>query len=294
MSSFKKPKSSVYKRFLYIDENEVFNSLSGIEGGSIDEILQRMGEEGDKGLDLEVGANVPTIGSAKARSSKKKSQSLEEEIRRKRTVHSATVTLLDKLHEKEAIGIIEGRYTPEVYEQLEENMPLQFEAEVRVHPLHQLVSVVRAWAEMAQEFGFGKKETNEFTSIARKLEAAFHGRDKNRQTLVVFAETDRDDPEYSFVLPIQASSLLVPFDDFAGRATFVTQVDHMVEEGEQVLAARIIRNSPVLPAERRMMLEMLPALQELRGESGIGLTISEEDILLNKPAIILKPICIYR
>jgi hypothetical protein len=294
MSSFKKPKSSIYKRFLYIDENEVLNSLSGIEGGAIDEILQRMGEEGGSGLGIDIGANLPGVGSAKAGANKKKAQRLEEEIRRKRTVHSATVALLDKLHEDEAIGIIEGPYTPEIYEQLEENMPLQFEAEIRVHPLHQLVSVVRGWAEMARDFGFDKREVNEFTSVARQIEAAFHGRDKNRKTIVIFAETERDDPEYSFVLPIQTSSLLVPLDEFAGRATFVTQVDHIIEEGEQILAARIVRNAPVLPAERSMMLEMLPAFEELQGEAGIGLTIEEEDIVLSKPAIILKPICIYR
>ena len=71
-------------------------------------------------------------------------------------------------------------------------------------------------------------------------------------------------------------------------------MDRILDEGEEVLAARVIRNSPVLPAEREMMLEMLLALQDLQGESGIGLTIDEEDIVLNKPAIILKPICIYR
>lgn len=294
MSGFKKPKSSVYKRFLYVDEAEVLNSLSGIEGGAIEEILQTMGEEGSKGLGIDVGASVPAAGSATARGNVKKSQKLEEEIRRKRTIHSATVALLDKLQKDEAIGIIEGPYTPEIYEQLEENMPLQFEAEIRVHPLHQLVSVVKAWAEMARDFGFDKKETNEINAVARQIETAFHGRDGKRRTIVVFAETEGDDPDYRFVLPIRANDLLVPLDDFTGRATFVAQVDHILDEGEEVLAARVIRNSPVLPAEREMMLEMLPAFQELEGEAGIGLTIDEEDIVLRKPAIILKPICIYR
>ena len=125
MSGFRKPKSNVYKRFLYVDEAEVLNSLSGIEGGAIEEILQTMGEEGNKGLGIELGVTVLTAGSAKARGNVKKAQKLEEEIRRKRTIHSATVALLENLQKDEAIGIIEGPYTPEIYEQLEENMPLQ-------------------------------------------------------------------------------------------------------------------------------------------------------------------------
>ena len=294
MSSFKKPKSNVYKRFLYINEADVLNSLSGIEGGAIDEILRTVAEEGSKGLGLDVGVDVPGVGGAKAKGDKKKSQKLEEEIRRKRTVHSATVALLDKLHTKDAIGVIEGSYTPEIYEQLEENMPIEFKADIRVHPLHQLVNVAQGWAQLAQDFGLSKKEANEFTQVARQIESAFHGRDKSKKSLVIFAEGVEATPEYKLVMPMQAADLLVPVDELIGTATFVAQVDHIVRENEEVLAARIVRNSPVLPAERDMMLEMLPALQELRDDSGIGFRVDEEDIVLRKPAVILKPLCIYR
>jgi hypothetical protein len=294
MSSFKKPKSNVYKRFLYISEDDVLNSLSGIEGGAIDEIIQKMGEEGSKGLGLEVGADVPGVGVAKAKGDRKKSQKLEEEIRRKRTIHSATIALLEKLHKEDAIGVIEGDYTPEIYEQLEENMPIEFRADIRIHPLHQLVNVAQGWSQLAQDFGLSKKEANEFTQVARQIESAFHGRDKSKKSLVLFAEGEESNTGYKLVIPIQASKLLVPVDELFGTATFVAQVDHIVKEDEEVLAARIVRNSPVLPAERDMMLEMLPALQELQDDSGIGFRVDEEDIILRKPAVILKPLCIYR
>ena len=294
MSSFKKPKSNVYKRFLYINEDDVLNSLSGFEGGAIDEIIQKMGEEGSKGLGLDVGVDVPGVGGAKAKGDKKKSQKLEEEIRRKRTVHSATIALLEKLHNEDAIGVIEGDYTPEIYEQLEENMPIEFQADIRIHPLHQLVNVAQGWAQLAQDFGLSKREANEFTQVARQIESAFHGRDKSKKSLVLFAEGEETTTEYKLVMPIQTNNLLVPIDELLGTATFVAQVNHIVKEDEEVLAARVVRNSPVLPAERDMMLEMLPALQELQDDSGIGFRVDEKDIILRKPAVILKPLCIYR
>lgn len=294
MSNFKKPKSNVYKRFLYINEDDVLNSLSGFEGGAIDEIIQKMGEEGSKGLGLEVGANVPGVGEAKAKGDRKKSQKLEEEIRRKRTVYSATIALLEKLHKEDAIGVIEGDYAPEIYEQLEENMPIEFRADIRIHPLHQLVNVAQGWSQLAQDFGLSKKEANEFTQVARQIESAFHGRDKSKKSLVLFAEGEETSTEYKLVMPVQTNNLLVPIDELLGTATFVAQVDHIVKEDEEVLAARVVRNSPVLPAERNMMLEMLPALQELQDDSGIGFRVDEEDIILRKPAVILKPLCIYR
>ena len=63
---------------------------------------------------------------------------------------------------------------------------------------------------MAKDFGFDKKETNEFTAVARQIETAFHGRDNKKRTIVIFAETESDDPDYRFVLPIQANDLLDP------------------------------------------------------------------------------------
>lgn len=295
MSSFKKPnKSNIYKRFLYIDEKEVLNSLSGIQGGEIDQIFQRLGEGGDGGLGFDVAVDVPGIGRAGGKASKNKNKKLEQEILRKRTVQSATVALLDHLHENEAIGIIEGAYTPEIYEELEENMPVEFQADIRIHPLNQLVSVVQGWSEMAANFGISKKEAREFTEIARQIEAAFHGRDKSKKTMIIFAETDGQPQEYKLVLPIHVDDLMVSLDELSGTATFVAQVDRIVEEDKEVLAARVVRNSPVLPAERNMMLEMLPALQELQGDEGIGLKIDRDDIVLSKPSVLLKPICIYR
>jgi len=294
MSSFKKPKASAYKRFLYIDEDDVLNSLSVLEGGAIDEVLHRRGEEGSGGLSGELAASIPVIGNVKGKGGKNRAEKLEEEIRRRRTIYSATEALLTKLEKDEAIGVIEGDYTPEIYEELEENITLRFEAEIRIHPLHQLVNVTQGWSQLAQDFGFPKKEINEFNKVARQIESAFHGRDKADKKLVVFAETGSEYPDYKLVMPVQMSDMLVALDEFSGKATFIAQVDHILEEGEEYLAARIVRNSPVLPAERNMMLEMLPALEALQEESELGLRISRNDVMLRKPAVLLKPLCIYK
>ena len=95
-------------------------------------------------------------------------------------------------------------------------------------------------------------------------------------------------------MPIKFEHLLVPLDEFAGRATFVAQVDKFPGEDEEVLAARIIKNSPVLPAEKDAMLRMLPGLSATLASPHIGITLDEDDILLRQPAVILKPLFIYK
>lgn len=295
MSNFRKPKTSTHKRFLYTDEDDVLSSLSALEGGAIDEILQTAGTESAGGGGLQGTVNIPGVGGVGGHGGKNKAARLEEEIRRRRTVYSATVALLDNLHKNEAIGVVEGNYTPAVYDDLEENMVIEFQAEIRIHPLHQLVNVMQGWAQLAQDFGLPKKEVREFTTIAQQIEAAFHGKDKAKKTLVMFAEAGgEEDTAYKLVMPVKRNYMLVPFDEFAGKATFVAQIERILEEGEEYLAARVVRNSPVLPAEREMMLEMLPALESLQEEPGFGLSIDRSDVVLSKPAIILKPLCVYK
>ena len=174
-------------------------------------------------------------------------------------------------------------------------MVIEFQAEIKIHPLHQLVNVMQGWSQLAQDFGLPKKEVREFTTIAQQIEAAFHGKDKAKKTLVIFAEAGGGEATaHKLVMPVKRNYMLVPLDEFAGKATFVAQVEHILEEGEEYLAARVVRNSPVLPAEREMMLEMLPALEALQEEPGFGLSIDRSDVVLNKPAVILKPLCVYK
>ena len=88
-----KPKTQAYRSFLYLNGDEVINSLSALQGGDIDEILTRTAEEGGG----EVGAEL-NVGAAKGKGGRKRSRRSEEEIRRKRTEPSATALLLRKLH----------------------------------------------------------------------------------------------------------------------------------------------------------------------------------------------------
>lgn len=292
MTDFKKPKKGSYKRFLFIDGNEAVNSLSAIEGGSIEEILSRAADEGAGSG--EFGAGIGFSGAkVEGKVGKSKARKYEEEILRKRTEHSAISLFLEKLGERDGIGSIES-YTPDVHEQIEEDELYKFKAEIRLHPFHQFVSIAQGWSETGENLEEDPGEVEELVKVARQAEKLFHGKNKDQKALVVFADMEGAAPEYKLVLPIKRSGLRVPLDEFSGRATFVAQVERKLEEGDKVLAARIVRNAPVLPMEREMMLEMLPALQDGPGSPDLGFEIDEADVLLQEPALILKPLCIYK
>lgn len=285
--SLRKPKRKVYRSFLYLNGDEVINSLSGLEGGDIDEILVRSGEEGGG----EVGGELGFSG-AKAKAGKKRTHRYEEEIRRKRTEHSATVKLLEKLHEQEAIEVIEGNYGREIYEELEEHMLLEFQADIRVHPLHQAVSAAQAFLNAAPAFGTSKEEMRGLRETVQLLEAIAHPGAARDRTLLVFAEAGAEDSDLKLVLPIQTRHLLVDLDDFSGSATFLAQVDRKLSSDEEILAIRLLRNAPQLALEKEGIAEALPDF--MSGIQELGIDVSEGDFFLRRPTILLKPICIFK
>jgi hypothetical protein len=288
VTGFRKPESRLYRNFLYLNSNDTINFLSSLHGGDVDQVLLRRADDGGYGF----GGGV-TAGPIKAEAKRNKNRKEEEEIVLKRTMHSAATTLLQKVHDAKAIGVIEGPYTPEIREHLEENMLLEFKAEIRVHPLHQAVNVLKEFAGVAPQWGLPKGEVRELTRMAQQMEHMFQLRGA-KKTLLYYAAADGADTEHKLVLPIKFEHLLVPLDEFAGRATFVAQADKVLGEGEEVLAARIIKDSPVLPAEKEAMLGMLPHLSAALASPAIGIPLDEDDIVLKQPAVILKPLFIYK
>src|SRR5205814_335022 len=83
---------AVYRRFLYLDGDEILNALAAFEGGGVDEVVRRIIKEqsGNAGLELPLWAAKLSFGG-------KKSKRVEEEVRLKRTAHSAVAVLLQKL-----------------------------------------------------------------------------------------------------------------------------------------------------------------------------------------------------
>jgi hypothetical protein len=86
--------------------------------------------------------------------------------------------------------------------------------------------------------------------------------------------------------------VLVANEDFSGRATFVAQVDRILEEQDEVLVLRLLKSSPHLPMERQGMLEAVPQFVEAMAE--LGIPVSKSDFVLTRPTVLLKPICIYK
>lgn len=293
MEGFKKPDRKAKGKFveyLYLDAEQTAASLSTFEGGLIEELRSLSEEESDKGGSI---GGAVGYGPLKAEGNLGKNQRVkrEEEVLLKRTGYSRITTLLEKLRELGALGSMQA-YTPDVYEQVEEGELYEFRAGIRLHPFHQFVSLVQGIAQAGRDWGMGDQEMDQ---IAREAEDAFYGKNRNETLLTAFADAEGAEPEYKIAMSVKKENLLVDFEEFSGTATFVAQIQRKVAEGQKVPAARLVRKTPMVsPAEQQMMLGLVPALRDAPEAEDMGIEITEGDILLRKPAVLVKPLCIYR
>jgi hypothetical protein len=288
-----KPTYGGYIRFLLVDENDIINALSGIEGGGIDQILARTRDLRSRNMSFDLAASASVTGSAGARAGSNRSAEYEEEVVRKRTVHSAAVALLNKLEEKRRIKAIGRGYSSSVYDELRENMLVRVEAEIRLHPLHRFVKVSRRWAQFGELLGRGEEDAGGFKEYADEIENLFQLASQEEK-FFVYAETDVHFQGYRLILPVKVSELTVPTDEFAGRAHFIAQVDHIVDEGDEIFVANIISGEDLVPPERDLMLKRIPILANLLEKWKIDIPLDEEDVKLHKPTVVLRPICVFR
>ena len=281
---FTPPKAASFKQFIILDEDGVVAALSAIDGGQIDEILTRSAEEqGDQATER------AKAGSGKSGRRTAKAKKVEEEIRRARTRHATAAKLLDALHAHEAVGVVDGPLDDDVANQVRPGMVLQFRAELQLHPLHQADQLLRSFLKMAPKFG-EKRVATEMRSVI-DLWGAMVGTDQSDSRLLLEPHTFSGQRP-RLLLPVPRHDFEVDVDDILGQVTVVAQVERVLTEDDQYPAIRMLRGAPATPLETSALEEGLPDL--IGGLGELGVSISERDVFIAGPALIMRAICAYR
>jgi hypothetical protein len=281
---FSPPKQNAFKQFVILDSEGAVSALSAIDGGQIDEILTRSAEEKGGSAGGEVA-----VGPVKGRGKKAKSRKVEEEIRKARTRHATAAKLLEALHSRESIGVVDGPLDMDVAAQIEAGMVLEFRADLRLHPVHQADQMLRSFIEIGPKLGqqISTKELKEVLGPWGVISGT--GRPDAPTLIQPFTSADQLP---RLLMPVPKKDFEVSIDDVIGEVTVVAQVEQVLEEGDSRQVIRILRGGAASPLERNAMEEALPSLIE--GLSGTGIDISPEDVIIQGPALVLRAICAYR
>ena len=288
MSGYQKPKSQLHKEFLYLDHDTIINSLSAFEAGKVDEIIEKVTEAREGGFEGSVGYSA-----IKAGGSKKKSTNVEEQLRRSRTNFSAFEGWSSHLEKEGAFGELSD-WNLETREEISVGDTIRFKASVHLAPIQQLFLTFINFADQAADpnsiFKQPTAKLAETKKQARMMAGWLRGRDEGKSILVSIEPLGIPAPRVAARLDEQ---YLVGGTEFVdGEFTIIGQVESLIGKSEVVPAIRVLREVPPTPLETQMMADGLKEL--VAPAAGLGLVISEDDLSLTYPGVVLHPIAIYR
>lgn len=280
---FKPAKSEALRTFVVLDGEAILSGLSALDGGAVDEILTRTTEDQGSQVGGHVGGRA-----ARAQAGKNRGRKVEEELRRRRTEHSAAAALIDRLAEMEALGEVDGALDEDVAAALTPGDTIRVRGEVVLHPLHQVDVMLRSFIEAAP--AFDQKEAAKELRKALPMWEAMVGSGNSARVLFDLETGVAQVPRT--VVPVKRSALQVDVADVPGFCTLLAKVDRIVGPEEYVLAVRVLQNAPVSELERSAADE--GAIELVESFSEMGVSCTREDLVMQGPVVMLRPLCIWR
>ena len=285
---YKKPKQHVHREFLYLNHDTIVNSLSALEAGKIDEIIQKANQAREGGFTAGLSA-----GPLEAGGGKKKGSSIEEEMVRTRTIFSAFDAWYRYINDADAIGTFD-KWNIDVRNDLRTGDTIEFEGRLNLTPVHLVLRSYINFAEQAATPGsvFQQKgqELAETKATARMMNVWLGGKDAVAHYPVYMAPYETDVPR--MVARLDENYMLSPKEGINGVYKVIAQVDEILRETDVVSVIRILRDVPPTAMESETVIEALRNFIE--PAKALGVDIGEDDLSVPHPAIVVRPIAVFR
>lgn len=286
---YRKPKSRLHREFLYLDNETIVNSLSALEAGKVDEIIQKINEAREGGFGGALSAPGVDVGG-----SRKKTGSVEEELVRTRTTFSAFEAWYALLQSAEAFGTFD-EWTDDVRNDLGVGDTLEFQAEIELTPMHLLMRTFLAYAAAAENPGspFQQKgpELQATKANAKIMRAYVEGGIPGSTVYPVYLRPfGVDSPR--MIGTLIGEHIIRAKDGIQGEYRVIAQVDRIIDSGFGVAAIRVLGDVPPTKLEIDLVKEGLANFIEPAKE--LGLDITPDDLMLPPPVVVVRPIAIYR
>lgn len=285
---YQKPKNHLHREFLYLNHDTIVNSLSALEAGKIDEILQKANEAREGGF----GAGF-AAGPVEASGGRKKNSAIEEEMVRTRTVFSAFDAWYKYLKDADAIG----RFTEwgaEVRHDLQVGDTIEFQGRLTLTPVHLVLRTFIAFAEQADTPGSALQQKGEelkqTKQIARMMQIWLGGKDAASHFPVYIAPYETAEPR--LIARLDEQYMVSPKEGITGIYQVIAQVDEVLRPEDSISAIRVVRDVPPTAIEVNTINEALKELIE--PARTLGVDIAEDDITVPYPAVALRPIAVFR
>lgn len=288
---FTPPKVAAHRGFAYLDDDIVINSLSALESGKVDEVVEKINLAQESGLSIsaKLGSGAAAVS---AGADGKATESLQAEVIRRRTRFSIFELWYESLRKRGAVGEFDG-WGESALQGVKAGHVVELQARVSPVPL-QTGMLMYLWFvnEVRQKNPFFK-DTIKNTSLkeledSEKIMKALRGKRAETSVLIV----PEGDAGPTVGASFREEWIVEPVGRWDGIFTIIAQVDDIIPEGASWQAMRIIEDAPLTPLERDVIAKAVAPLQEAIGAFGIDVDV--ESVSFGGPALVLHPIAMYR
>lgn len=288
---FLPPKTLAHRGFAYLDDDIVINSLSALESGKVDEVVEKINLAQESGMSVGLKLGVQGAG-VNAGGDTKASESLQAEVIRRRTRFSIFELWHEALSSREAIGRFNG-WGNDALNGVAAGQVIELRGSVTPVALHTGMRMYLWFANEVRENNPLFKDTIENSNM-EEINASEHImkflRGKREETNALIVPQGDDGPTVG--ASFREEWIVEPVGRWDGTFTLIAQVDNVVEEGGSWPSVRIIEDAPLTPMEETVIKEALAPMQE--AISAFGLDVDDESISISGPALVLRPIAMYR
>lgn len=290
-AQYKRPQQRLHRDFFYLDDEVTINSLSALESGRVDEIVSKTTTAREGGFSGDVA--IPVV-KASMGGSRKSSSEIEEEMVRTRTRFSVFDAWYQLMSEKKALGAFEG-WGVNALEGVEVGDTVEFRAELSLGPLQTVLRLYLWFAEQAEKVG------TVFSQKGAELKETKAGARNVRQFLNGVSGDSDDVPIVATVIgeagpPVLVSAskqwLIGRLGELSGCFGVIGQVVRIVPPDEEYPVLRLTKDVVPTPLEISTLKEVVQGYVE--PARSIGVDVEPGESVITGPAMVIKPIAIYR
>lgn len=290
-SIYRKPKVRMHQDFFYLDDEVVINSLSVLESGRVDEIVSKTTTAREGGFSGELAIPIAKTGIG---ANKRGSSEIEEEMVRTRTRFSIFDAWYKLMSNKDAIGKFEG-WGETALSGVEVGDTVEFRAELSLGPLQTVLRLFLWFAEQAtkdgnllSQKGAERKETAAGAKNVHQFLGGVSG-DSDDIPLVATVLGESGPP---VLLSASKEWLIGRLGELGGCFGVIGQVAQIVPDDEEYPVMRLTKDVAPTPLEIQTLKNVVE--QYVEPAKALGVNVEPGESVISGPALVVKPIAIYR
>lgn len=286
-NAYSPPTDRAHRGFVYLDDDIVINSLSALESGKVDEVVEKINLAQERGLSVGIKANADVVG-ANAGANANSTESLQAEVIRRRTRFSIFELWYGSLKSRKAVGRF-SKWGNDALIGVEPGQVIELRGAVELVP-------IQTGFRMFLWFVDQVRQGNTLFKDAKLADL------KQSESVVKFMLGERDEISATLTplgdegptvgVTFLKQWLIESIGHWNGVYTLVAQVEEVLEADQTWPTMRIIEDAPLTALERKTLTGAVEPFRDAL--QNLGVELDENSTELHGPALILRPIALYR